>query len=102
MTSTRHRPGADAIALIALLNRDPVQPGGVNIYKELQISGRHEGKFAILLHRAINQGENLPLVRSGDPMAIAELTKRFLCEKGCRKFWPWQLFATRHRWFRQL
>lgn len=102
MTQTSHRPGADALELIALLNRDPVQPGGVTIYEELQISSKHEEKFAILLHRVVNRSKGLPLVRSGDPVAIAELTEQFLREKECRKFWPWQLFATRHKWFRQL
>ncbi|ERF72221.1 hypothetical protein EPUS_02108 [Endocarpon pusillum Z07020] len=99
---TRQSSEADALELIALLNRDPVQPGGVTIYKELNISSKHEEKFAILLHRVVNRPEGLPFIWSGDPVAIAELTEQFLRKKECRRFWPWQLFATRHKWFRQL
>ena len=99
MTQTRHRP---ALALIALLDRDPVQPEGVTIYEELKISREHKGRFATLLHRIVNRRKNLPLIRSGDPVAIAKLTKRFLREVDCRKFWPWRLFEIKHKWFRQL
>ncbi len=102
MTRRRHRYRADPHALIALLDRDPAQATGVTIYKELKISSEHQERFATLLHRVVYGRETLPLIRSGDPVAIAELTKRFLCEKDCRKFWPWQLFTTRHKWFMQL
>ncbi len=81
MTQTICRPGAGALALIALRDRDPVQSPGATSYKELKISSKHEGEFAIFLHRDVNRRKNLPLIWGGDPVSIAELTKRLLREK---------------------